>query len=148
MNNVNYAGILLISADMRYILLAAESDSGLYSDFGGSAEDGETPRETALREAWEESCAVITRDTLETRRHIFTLATPSSIHYVVVTPTRTCYLLNEAYSLVRACGTPAASPCMEKKKARWFALSNYRKNKMRPEFIRSLELLSQLVAQL
>ena len=141
MEKIVYSGIIPISGDRKYILLASESDTRLFSDFGGGPEQNEKPIETAIREAWEESCAVLTRNMFDQYLHCMTLVGDSSIHYVIEVPPCLSYKMNEAYKLMRECEVPQELPCTEKYEAKWFALNNLDMNEMRPEFVPTLKTL-------
>lgn len=143
---LHYASILPLAFDLQgraFVLLAAESDTGQYSDFGGSPEIGENPRQTAIREAWEESNAVIHRNVLNDFPLYMILQAKHSLHFVVLLPFDYAYRMNEAFELFETCKIPCANGCGEKVHAAWFDMKDlhYWKSLTRAEFRKPLKLL-------
>jgi len=54
----------------KFTFFSDERDGGKWSDFGGGREKGETPRETAAREAYEESMGLLGRSPYHLRRKL------------------------------------------------------------------------------
>ena len=147
---LRYASVLPLAFDSRgrpFVLLAAESDTGEYSDFGGSPEIGENPRQTAIREAWEESNAIIHRNVLNDSPLYMLLQAKHSLHFVVLLSFDYAYRMNEAFELFATCKIPCANGCGEKVHAAWFGMQDlqYWKFLIRPEFRKPLELLHRHV---
>lgn len=147
---LHYASILPLAFDRKgrpFVLLAAESDTHKYSDFGGSPEKGENAWQTAIREAWEESNAIIHRSILHENPLYWILQTKHSVHFVVLVSFDVAYRMNEAFALFKACKIPCAHGCGEKVHAAWFDLFDMSqwKHVIRPEFKKPLKMLYHYV---
>jgi 8-oxo-dGTP pyrophosphatase MutT (NUDIX family) len=147
MDAIRYASLLPLgftTAGKVYILLATEQDSGLYSDFGGSPERGESVVDAAVREGMEESHAQFTPKVLSDYPIAGVVRMPQSVHILISVPWDVEYRLNVAYALFRKCGYPCSNGCGEKGYARWFDLDEIPliMHLCRPEFHPTLHRIS------
>lgn len=60
-----YVGLVVVSPDRRKILLAQRREDGIWTGPGGGANWDETPKQAAIREAFEEANLVLDQDDLE-----------------------------------------------------------------------------------
>lgn len=60
-----YSAVVVVSPDRKSVLLAKRKDDGQWTTPAGGAEWGETPRQTAVRECFEEANILIAEDMLQ-----------------------------------------------------------------------------------
>ena len=115
-----------------YILLGEEGDGDGWCGFGGGPERGETPQETAVREAWEESMGLLgTKEQIKISIHnsdwILTgnkKDGTQSIQYLVDAPMGIDTSFNEVLKYLNYCnqGCFPKTGCYEKSQVKWFKL--------------------------
>lgn len=105
-----YVGVVLLNRTGELILLGKRREDGMWTGPGGSANEGETPRQAAIREVFEETAVQLGEDFLKDLP-ILTAKNGKQVH---------CFL---AYDYSMGEPSPKHDPDKEVKKWNWYSLS-------------------------